>query len=150
MEKLRKNLKLTSFCILLVTTFRLITSFLTFFNGGLEVTPEMIPAGSTREIVYISLLIAWIIGLIFFLPSYYVGFKGLKVAKNPESSGKAHIIWAMIMLIFSVISVLSSVGQLSSVKDLTMSILDLSEVVLCAMLYFLYYLEAKKIRAHCQ
>ena len=148
MEKIRKNLKLTSFCILLVTTFRLITSFLTFFNGGLEVTAEMIPAGSTREVVYISLLIAWILGLIFFLPSYYVGFKGLKVAKNPEGTGKAHIVWATIMLVFSIISVISMAGNLSSSANTTMATFELVEVVFCGLLYLFYVVEAKKLRAN--
>lgn len=149
MEKLKKSLKISSLCILLVTVSRLAFALMSYFKGNLEVTDDMIPEGFTREMATASVMIVWVIGLIALLPSFYLGFKGLKIAKNPDNS-KAHIIWAMIMLIFSVISVLSSVGQLSSVKDLTMSILDLSEVVLCAMLYFLYYLEAKKIRAHCQ
>lgn len=148
MEKTRYNLKITSICILLVTAFRLVSNIFNFFNGGLEVTSDMIPEGYTKEMVYITLVVMGVISLLALLPSIYMGIKGLKIAKNPDTS-KAHIVWAMILLVLTAISILSAIGEMAKSADLVMDILGVAALVCSGLLYGFYYWEAKQIRANC-
>ena len=146
MEKARKNIKVTAICIIALALLKLVASIVNFVTKGVEVPESMITPELTRDAVYAIMVVAWVVTLILHLPSFYVGFKGLKVAKNPDNS-KAHIIWATILLVFAVISVLSQVGELSKATDMLDAILKIVDEVCIGVLYVFYILEAKKIRA---
>ena len=77
-----------------------------------------------------------------------MGIKGLKIAKNPDTS-KAHIVWAMILLVLTAISILSAIGEMAKSADLIMDILGVAALVCSGLLYGFYYWEAKQIRANC-
>lgn len=146
MEKARKNIKVTGICIIALALLKLVASIVSFVTKGVEVPESMITPELTRDAVYAIMVVAWVVTLILHLPSFYVGFKGLKVAKNPDNS-KAHIVWATILLVFAVISVLSQVGELSKATDMLDAILKIVDEVCIGTLYVFYILEAKKIRA---
>ena len=146
MEKARKNIKVTGICIIALALLKLVASIVNFVTKGVEVPESMITPELTRDAVYAIMVVAWVVTLILHLPSFYVGFKGLKVAKNPDNS-KAHIVWATILLVFAVISVLSQVGELSKATDMLDAILKIVDEVCIGTLYVFYILEAKKIRA---
>ena len=145
MEKAKKNLKVTAICIIAVTLVKLITSIITFAINGVEVPENMITPEITKDAAYAVMVISWALSLAFNLPSFYVGLKGLKVAKNPDNS-KGHIVWAVILLVFAVIAALSCVSQLSSAKDMTTAVLETVSVVCSVVLYFIFVMEAKKVR----
>jgi hypothetical protein len=46
--------------------------------------------------------------LLLTLPSIYIGIKGWRIAKKPNSS-KGHIVWAIILLVFAALSLISPV-----------------------------------------
>ena len=146
MEKARKNIKVTAIFIMVLALLKVIASIVNFATKGVEIPESMITPELTRDAVYAIMVVAWVVTLILHLPSFYVGFKGLKVAKNPDNS-KAHIIWATILLVFAVISVLSQVGELSKATDMLDAILKIVDEVCIGVLYVFYILEAKKIRA---
>ena len=47
-----------------------------------------------------------VVSLVCLLPQVYIGIKGLKIAKNPDSS-KGHIVWGIILLAFAIIGMVS-------------------------------------------
>ena len=146
MEKARKNIKVTAICIIALALLKLVASIVNFVTKGVEIPESMITPELTRDALHAIMVVVWVVTLILHLPSFYVGFKGLKVAKNPDNS-KAHIVWATILLVFAVISVLSQVGELSKATDMLDAILKIVDEVCIGVLYIFYILEAKKIRA---
>lgn len=146
MEKARKNIKVTAICIIALALLKLVASIVNFVTKGVEIPESMITPELTRDALHAIMVVVWVVTLILHLPSFYVGFKGLKVAKNPDNS-KAHIVWATILLVFAVISVLSQVGELSKATDMLDAILKIVDEVCIGVLYVFYILEAKKIRA---
>ena len=146
MEKARKNIKVTAICIIALALLKLVASIVNFVTKGVEIPESMITPELTRDALHAIMVVVWVVTLILHLPSFYVGFKGLKVAKNPDNS-KAHIVWATILLVFAVISVLSQVGELSKATDMLDAILKIVDEVCIGTLYVFYILEAKKIRA---
>ena len=146
MEKARKNIKVTAICIIALALLKLVASIVNFVTKGVEIPESMITPELTRDALHAIMVVVWVVTLILHLPSFYVGFKGLKVAKNPDNS-KAHIVWATILLVFAVISVLSQVGELSKATDMLDAILKIVDEVCIGALYIFYILEAKKIRA---
>ena len=146
MEKARKNIKVTAIFIMVLALLKVIASIVNFATKGVEIPESMITPELTRDALHAIMVVVWVVTLILHLPSFYVGFKGLKVAKNPDNS-KAHIIWATILLVFAVISVLSQVGELSKATDMLDAILKIVDEVCIGVLYVFYILEAKKIRA---
>ena len=146
MEKARKNIKVTAICIMVLALLKVVASIVNFVTKGVEIPESMITPELTRDALHAIMVVVWVVTLILHLPSFYVGFKGLKVAKNPDNS-KAHIVWATILLVFAVISVLSQVGELSKATDMLDAILKIVDEVCIGVLYIFYILEAKKIRA---
>ena len=146
MEKARKNIKVTAIFIMVLALLKVIASIVNFVTKGVEIPESMITPELTRDALHAIMVVVWVVTLILHLPSFYVGFKGLKVAKNPDNS-KAHIVWATILLVFAVISVLSQVGELSKATDMLDAILKIVDEVCIGVLYVFYILEAKKIRA---
>ena len=146
MEKVRSNLKASAICILALTIFRLAASIVTFAIQGVQVPESMITPEITKDLAKVVMIVAWALSLVFNLPSFYVGIKGLKVAKNPDKS-KAHIVWAVIMLVFAIISVLAAVNQLTTATDMVGAILEVVSTACITIVYICYVVEAKKVRA---
>ena len=104
MEQSRKELKITSIAVLVYAAFSLLSVLVEVFYG--EINSVEIPAGSPENVLLITKIILVSVSALFFLPELYVGFKGLKEAKEPDSS-HAHIIWATIIFLFAVIALIS-------------------------------------------
>ena len=146
MEKARNSMKVSAICILVLTLFRLATSIITFITGGVQITDDMLALGIEADLLHTILVATWVISLIAYLPNLYLGLKGLKVAKTPDNS-KAHIVWAVILLVFNAIALLSALGQLSKSADMTSAVLEAVQMAISVLLYIFYIAEAKKIRA---
>ena len=78
MEQTRKNLKTSSIIVLALAGLSLLNT--------------------SMFILAVSLLIL--------LPHLYIGIKGLKIAKKPDSS-KGHIVWGIILIVFTCIGLIS-------------------------------------------
>ncbi len=143
MDTLKKNLKSTSKLILFLLGLTVIRLVLDAAFGGLAV--DKVPEGFTAEIYQVVLLISLVLSFLLCLPDLYMGIKGLKIAEKPDDSC-AHIVWAKILFVITVIAVVSSLISLFNATDITMEILEFVNVVLSAIAYFIYIKAATDLR----
>ena len=102
MRQARKHLKITSIIILIlaVATLMDIVAEILSMNLG-----DFAAEGFTEDILRITKIVVLAVSILCLLPQIYIGLKGLKIAKNPDSS-RVHIIVGIILLAFSVIAIL--------------------------------------------
>ena len=139
MENTRKELKLTSIVILVFAALSLVSVITSIIFGdfsSLADTPDGVLLASKIIVVVIAALIL--------LPQVYVGVKGIKIAKAPVST-KAHIVWAAILLVISVISVIMFVADLFKAGNTAQEVGDLCNAVVEGVLFFEYIRLAKAI-----
>ena len=143
MNKERKLLKEYSVVILILTALSLVRLIVDLFAfGGLDAS-KFPATGLPQEVVKITLIISFVIALVFFIPEVFVGVRGLKEAENP--TGKSgHIVWALILAIFSAVATISAVIDIFSGFD-TGKLLEVIDVALDAVIFFMYFLTAKKV-----
>lgn len=142
MEKERKELKWFSILILALATFSLIRAIVSVCVNGLP-QPTEIPEGMTKEIANIVVIISFALSLVALLPQIYVGVKGIKIA-NGAPSGKAHIVWAIILAVFAVIAVISAIINLTKVLNFD-TVLKALDPAIDVIIYVFYYIYARKI-----
>lgn len=140
MEKSRKYLKFMSEIILICLTFSFLRSILEVFLT--KVTDANIPT----QFLIIAKIMLCVIYAVLYLPQVFIGVKGIKVAKNPDSS-KAHIVWAVIFIVFAVFAAISAVSGLIKAEDVTGNIFGLIDAVIDLGLYFFYVKFAKQVLA---
>ncbi len=73
-----------------------------------ELNNATIPEGAPENILLITKIFLFSFALLLTLPSIYIGIKGLRIAKKPNSS-KGHIVWGIILLVLASLSLISPV-----------------------------------------
>ena len=142
MEKTRKHLKTASFIVLLFAGLSLLQIVTELMFG--ELNTAEIPAGSPDNILLITKMFLLGLSVVILLPQTYVGVKGLRMAKNPDSS-KGHIIWAVILSVFVVLDLISAVVAMAqgtgsdNLKNLFSALLELT-------IYYDFIKYAKAVR----
>ena len=142
MEKERKELKWFSILILALATFSLVSAIVRVCVKGLPQLTE-IPEGMTKEMANIVVIISFALSLVALLPQIYIGVKGIKIA-NGAPSGKAHIVWAIILAVFAVIAVISAISSLTKVLNFD-TVLNVLDPAIDVVIYVFYYIYACKI-----
>ena len=142
MEKDRKELKTLSILILALVAFSLVKLIVDVCVNGIPQITQ-IPQGLTKEIVDVIVIITLALTCVAFLPEIYIGIKGIRVANN-NAKGKAHLVWAIILIVFSVIAVAGGISNLVKNVD-AMNIINLFDVVLDVLLYVAYFVYARRI-----
>ena len=104
MENTRKHLKISSIIVLIFACATLINIVSELLLGELNNTE--LPAGAPVNTLLITKIIVMAVMFVCLLPQVYIGIKGIKVAKNPDSS-RGHIIWGTILLVFAAIGLIS-------------------------------------------
>ena len=135
MEKSKKELKALSIVILVFAVVYFAENIIGAALDGFVI--KDIPEGvsfSVAQAVYISVLV---LSFLFILPDVYIGIKGIKAAKEPVKT-KAHITWAKVLMVISIIAVISSVVEAFSSKDLVMDIISIADMTVNACLYYFY------------
>ena len=102
----------------------------------------VIPEGSPDNILLITKIFVAVISFAFLLPQIYVGIKGLKMAKNPDSS-KGHIIWATILLVISVIGLVSPIVSIIKLEAIFENISTIITILVDVVIYYLFIKYAK-------
>ena len=107
MEKTRRKLMAFSIFILGFAVYTLVSLGLELFlgNGFENLT---VPEGAPENIIGITKMFIIAVTLVLVLPQIYVGIKGVRVARNPDSSG-GHIFWAVVLFIFALVGIVSAV-----------------------------------------
>ena len=102
MEKTRKNLKTTSIVVLALAGLSLINIIFELFFGEFKEAANnaTLPDGSPDNIILITQIFVLVISVLLLLPQVYIGIKGIKIAKNPDSS-KSHIVWGIILIVLT-------------------------------------------------
>ena len=98
MVQTRKYLKLSSIAVLALAFFSLLQIVSELLYG--ELNNAVIPEGAPENILPITKIVLFSVALLLTLPNIYIGIKGLRIAKKPNSS-KGHIVWAIILLAFA-------------------------------------------------
>ena len=96
-----------------------------------------IPEGSPDNILMITKIILFVVSLVLLLPQIYIGVKGMRIAKNPNSS-KGHIIWAIILLVIAVLNLIDPIVGLINNGGVYDNLTTLSSVVLEIAIYYDY------------
>lgn len=144
MKQAKKMLRDVSVAILIFALLTIVRTVLEIVLGP-NIPADQIPEGITKEFVEIVLLIAQIMAVVFVLPQIYIGYKGYKISHGQECT-KGPIVWATILLVLSVITLISSVSAVFNPTDIFNNILALIISICDVALYFLYVKYAKQIR----
>ena len=139
MEKAKNQLKVSSFVILFFVAVSLVNVVLQIFSGKLNV------AGMND----IAKIVAIVISVLLLLPEIYIGVKGLKMAKAPDSS-KAHIVWAAILMVFMVIALIDPISALANApQNVLNNIASLAKIILEICIYVIFISSANTLRKSC-
>ena len=140
--KARKNLKCMSILILALAAFTfvrvILQTFLVNFNT------EVLPEGATAAAVLAAQIVFCVFSCILLLPQIYVGVKGMKISKNPDNS-KAHIVWATILTVISVIGIVSPLSHMVRAEDIVGNLVALLNLVTDVAVYIAYVVYAKQV-----
>ena len=142
MEQAKKHLKVSSLIVLLFAALTLLQIVTELFFGDLK--SAVIPDGAPENILMITQIVIMVVSLLLLLPSIYVGVKGLRIAKNP-SSGKAHIVWACIILAVSVSGLIDPVVAIIKQGGGFENFSSLFSIILDVVIYYDYIKYAREI-----
>lgn len=108
MEKTRKSLKNISIVVLALAGLSFINILFELFFGelGTELNNAVIPEGAPDNILFITRMFILGLSFLLLLPQAYVGIKGLVIARKPNSS-VGHIVWGIILIVFTALSLVS-------------------------------------------
>ena len=108
MEQTRKNLKTSSLIVLALAGLSLLNILYGLFFGEFneELNSAVLPEGSPDNILMITKVFVLVVSFLMLLPQLYIGLKGLKLAKNPDSS-RGHIVWGIILVVCTATGLLS-------------------------------------------
>ena len=144
MVETKKNLKILSIAILVLAGLSLVFSITNIFLATSAVQ-EATPTAS-KEAVLIAQIVVCVISILVVLPQVYVGIKGLKMVKNPDSS-KAHIVWATILFVLALLALISPITSLIKAEgSIVTNLLSLVDTGLDAIIFALFIKYAKALR----
>ena len=139
MEQTRKNLKTTSILVLLFAVLDLVRVIVSLIFDGFGSAE-----GATDGAVLVANIRVLSVTGICLIPQVYIGLKGIKVANAPDSS-KAHIIWAMILFVITVLSLISPIIGLIKKDAGSDNVGTLLALLLEGVIYFEYVKYARDI-----
>ena len=142
MENYRKHLRDMSILVLVFAVIGCVRAILNVFM--MDFNMEALPDGATAGIVLVSQIITTVFMLIFAIPDFYIGVKGLKISKNPDSS-KAHIVWATILAVLSVFALLSHISGLAQ-SGIVNGLINIIGTAADVAIYVWYIVCAKQVR----
>ena len=146
MEQAKKHLKWTSIALLALAGSTLLQIVAELLFGDLN--NAEIPAGSPDHILMITKIILLGFSCVMLFPQVYVGVKGLLVVKAPNAS-KGHIIWAIILFVFTLVDLLSPAFALVMQDNVNENLSLLLGGLVEASVYFDYIKYAKVIAREC-
>ena len=148
MEQTRQNLKNASIIVLALAGLSLLNILFELFFGGLnkELNDAVISEGAPENIVFIMQMFVLVISLLLILPQLYIGIKGLKIAKKPNSS-RGHIVWGIILIVFTACGLISPfVVLLQGNGDAFGNASELCSIAVDAFVLFEYVKHARAVR----
>jgi hypothetical protein len=146
MEQSRKYLKWSSVAVLSLVGVYILELISELLWG--EVNSAVIPEGASENILLITKVFIVAVSVLLLLPQIYVGIKGLIIAKKPTCT-KAHIVWAVILLVFAAVGVVDPIVGLINGGDVYDNVKSLSGIALELVVYYDYIKYAWEVRKGC-
>ena len=143
MEQTKKYLKLSSIAVLALAGFSMLQVVSELLFG--EFVNAAIPEDAPGNILLITRIVLFSFALLLTLPSIYIGIKGLRIAKRPNSS-KGHIVWAIILLVLAALSLLSPISDFINNGFKQGNISEFSRIALEVAVFFEYIKYAIAVR----
>ena len=143
MEQTRKNLKLSSIAVLALALFSLLQVVGELLFG--ELSTAVIPEGAPDNILLITRIVLFSLALLITIPNIYIGIKGLRIAKKPNSS-KGHIVWGIILLVLASLSLINPVVSFISSGFKYGNISGALSIVVEIAVFFEYIIYAIEVR----
>ena len=138
----RKNLKWLSTVVLALAALTFIRVIWEAFF--IDFKMETLPEGTTAGMVLAAQIVLCVVSLVLLLPQIYVGVKGLKIAEKPNQS-KAHIVWATILAVLSVIGIASPISNMMQAGNMVANVVELIDLATDAAIYIAYVVYAKRV-----
>lgn len=148
MEQAKKHLKTMSIVVLILAGLSLINILFALFFGELneELQNATIPEGAPENVGQIAQIFILVVALLLLLPHLYIGIKGIKIAKKPNSS-VGHIVWGVILIAFTALALVSPILGLAQGSDeVFANISALCSIVVDLMVLFDYVKYAIAVR----
>ena len=142
MEQAKKHLKISSLIVLLFAGLSLLNIVVELLLG--DINSAEIPEGAPVDILMITKIILLVVSVICLFPRVYVGMKGLRMAKNPDSS-KGHIIWATIIFVLTLIGLVSPLFAVVKQENVSENVSSLLGILLDLAIYYDYIKYAKQV-----
>lgn len=146
MEQSRKYLKWSSVAVLSLVGVYILELISELLWG--EINSAVIPEGASENILLITKIFIVAVSVLLLLPQIYVGIKGLMIAKKPTCT-KAHIVWAVILLVFAAVGVVDPIVGLINGGGVYDNVKSLSGVALELVVYYDYIKYAREVRKGC-
>jgi hypothetical protein len=140
MEQTKSNFKITSILVLILAGLSLVQTVVMLAFGFAN------PGNVPEQAVLITKILVAVISLLLLLPQVYMGVRGLKLVKNPDPAANAHIIWAIILFVFSVLALISPVKALIGGADIGASISSIFNVLIEVLVFGEYIKYAKDLQ----
>jgi hypothetical protein len=138
----RKLLKNYSIIVLLLAGLTALNLAFEIFFG--EINNAAIPEGSPENILLITKIFIAVLTVLMLLPQIYIGFKGIKMSKTPDSS-KAHIVWGVILFVFTLSSLLTPLLAAIRGEEIFANIAEFCSIVVDATILFGYVTYAIRV-----
>ena len=145
MERSRKDLKNFSITVLALAGLSLLNILFQLFLGELssELNNATVPEGAPENVAFIARIFILAVSFLLLFPQAYVGIKGLKIAKEPNSA-IGHIIWGMILIVLTAAGLISPLvsflqgngeafGNVAELLSIAVDVAVLVGYVKCAM-----------------
>ena len=139
MEQLRKHLKISSIVVLIMAAMSLLNVVSELAFGELNSVQ-----GVDDSALLMTKIVLLSVSFVLLLPQIYVGLKGMKMAKRPNSS-KGHIVLATILLVIAVLSLYAPVLSFINKQEITATLGALFSVLLEIVIYADYIKYAKAV-----
>lgn len=147
----RKKLHDYSICLIVLAIANLFTFFTTIVSSWIDGTIERSIVEKADPSLYTPVLICVIIVFVLMAAivasDILIGIKGLKVSKNPDAK-KGYITVSKVFFVLTLIAVASSLTTLfdPTYGSVTDKIVSLCNLVLDAVIYFLFIKTANAVR----
>lgn len=142
MKKIKQDLKITSIIVLVLAACTLVNMVAELIWG--DINRAVIPNDAPENILQITKIFLVVLTVLLILPQIYIGIKGLKIARKPDSS-KGHIVWAIILFVFAIIGLISPVSGIISTGKVMDYLGAIFSFLLEIVIYFEYIVYAKAI-----
>ena len=138
----RKGLKISSIVVLIFAGVSVLNIVSELLFGDLN--NAEIPAGSPDNILLITKIILLAVSFVLLLPQIYIGLKGLKLAKYPDSS-RLHIVIGIILLVLTAVDLISPMISVIKMESVFQNVSEFLGVIVEVMVYYEYVKYARAV-----